>query len=120
MDVSTENGQADVRFEAASEATWEPTSIFPSFEAASEFFRRGDCGFSCSLREGQMEGLRMKTLRWEMSALRIQNPYAAFFQDEKRFPPDSIHFDCGLLMRGIPHEWHEISQARELAAVARD
>ena len=119
MDVSTENGQADVRFKAAGEATWAPASIFPSFEDASEFFRRGDCGFSCSLLEGQMEGLRMKTLRWEMSVLRIKDLYSAFFQDAKRFPPDSIHFDCGLLMRRIPHEWHEISQARELA-VARD
>jgi hypothetical protein len=26
-----------------------------------------------------------------------------------------MHFDCGLLMRGIPHEWHEISQVPELA-----
>ena len=30
-------------------------SRFAAFEDATEFFRRGDCGFSCSLRAGKLE-----------------------------------------------------------------
>jgi hypothetical protein len=92
-------------------------SIFPNFEEAVEFFRRGDCGFSCSLREGRLDGLQLKTLRWEMSPLCVRVLYLEFFQDEKRFLPGAITFDCALMMRGIPNEWHEMSEVPELAGV---
>jgi hypothetical protein len=115
MNVRTEHGQADVCFEASQATGWEQGSVFPNFEDAVEFFRRGDCGFSCSLRAGRLDGLRLKTLRWEMSPLQVTGLYSAFFQDGKRFSSDLIQFDCALLMRGIPHEWHEISQIPELA-----
>jgi hypothetical protein len=117
MDVRTEDGKADVRFEASSATGWASGSIFPSFDDAAEFFRRGDCGFSCSLRADRLDGMQLKTLRWQMSTLQVAGLYSAFYQDGKRFPPDRIHFDCALLMRGIPHEWHEISEVPELAGV---
>jgi hypothetical protein len=31
---------------------------------------------------------------------------SAFFEDPARFPPRSAAFDCALLMRDVPHEWH--------------
>lgn len=113
--VQTEGGVADVSFEGSYQTDWQPGSIFPTFDDAVEFFRAGDCGFSCSLRGDRLEGLQLKTLRWEMNALRINRFRSAFFQDVNRFSPDGINFDCGLLMRGIPHEWHEISDIPELA-----
>jgi hypothetical protein len=115
MNVRTVGGEADVRFEASHATGWEPNSVFPRFDDAAEFFRRGDCGFSCSLQAGRLDGMQLKTLRWQMSTLRITKLYSAFFQDGGRFSSDLMHFDCGLLMRGIPHEWHEISQVPELA-----
>ena len=105
---------ADVDFEGSYETEWQPDSVFPTFDRAVEFFRRGECGFSCSLQSGRLDGLRLKTLRWEMSTLRTKRLYSAFFQDEERFSSKAIHFDCALLMRGIPHEWHEISDVPEL------
>ena len=113
--VKTADGQADVAFEASVAAGWGPDSVFASFEDAAEFFRRGDCGFSCSLRAGKLDGLQLKTLRWDMSALRVARLHAAFFQDARRFPPGAVQFDCALLMRGVPHEWHEIGEIPELA-----
>ena len=115
ISAKTEDGLADVRFEGSYETEWQPDSVFPSFDHAVEFFRKGDCGFSCSLRADRLDGLQLKTLRWEMSTLRTSQLYSAFFQDGKRFSSDLIHFDCALLMRGIPHEWHEISDVPELA-----
>ena len=115
MNVKTRDGLADIQLEAAHTAEWDAGSVFPRFEDAAEFFRRGDCGFSCSLRSGRLDGLRLQTLEWNMSPLRITRWSSAFFQDERQFPPGSVHFDCALLMRGIPHEWHEISEIPELA-----
>jgi hypothetical protein len=56
-----------------------------------------------------------KTLRWEMSPLHVNELHSAFFQGGERFPVKAAQFDCALLMRGIPHEWHEISDVPELA-----
>jgi hypothetical protein len=112
--VKTEGGLADVDFAGSYETAWQRDSAFPTFNQAVDFFRRGDCGFSCSHRAGRLDGLRLKTLQWEMSTLRTTRLYSAFFQDRERFSPNAIHFDCALLMRGIPHEWHEISDVPEL------
>jgi hypothetical protein len=30
---------------------------------------------------------------------------STYFADPALFPPGSITFDCGLVMRNIPHEW---------------
>jgi Uncharacterized conserved protein (COG2071) len=113
--VRTEDGLNDVSFEGSPEDGWQPGSVFPTFDHAVEFFRRGDCGFSCSLRGDRLEGLQLKTLRWQMSALRTKQIRSAFFQDPSRFPPGLVDFDCALLMRGIPHEWHEMAHVPELA-----
>jgi len=113
--VRTDDGQADCGFDASYTSEWQPGSIFSSFVDAAEFFRRGDCGFSCSLRGDRLNGLQLKTPRWEMSPLQISRVYSTFFQDPARFPLDRLHFDSALLMRGIAHEWHEIADIPELA-----
>ena len=41
-----------------------------------------------------------------MEPLAVEEVSSSFFGDESLFPPDSIEFDCALLMRGIEHEWH--------------
>jgi hypothetical protein len=105
VQVTTENGDADVDLNAFYTTKWQETSVFPSFEHAADFFRRGDCGFSCALRTGRLDGMRLKTLQWEMAPIQVTHLRAAFFQNG-RFPPEAIQFDCALLMRGIPHEWH--------------
>jgi len=114
--VRTRNGEADVRVEASYGDEWNSQSVFSGLDDAADFFRRGDCGFSCSLRDGTLDGIQLKTLRWEMSSLRIHESYSAFFQGGQHFPANAVEFDCALLMRGIPHEWHEISDVPELAA----
>lgn len=115
--VRTQDRMADVDFDATYDTQWRSQSVFPSFDDAVAFFRRGDCGFSCSLREGRLDGLQLKTLRWEMNPLNVHRFHSAFFEDRVRFPSNAVHFDCALMMRGIPHEWHEISDVPELAGV---
>jgi Uncharacterized conserved protein (COG2071) len=115
MNVSTTNGEADVRFSAWRTSDWPGRSIFADLDEISEFFRKGDCGFSCTLHGAQVEGLQLRTLRWEVEPLEIEHQHCAFYLDSKRFPAGSVMFDSALLMRGLPHEWHEIKHIPELA-----
>lgn len=117
MEVHTRKREADVWFRATLGAAWKPTAAFDSLEAARAFFQRGDCGFSCSLREDKLEGLWLRSLRWEMTPLGIEEVHASFFESEDRFPRGSVEFDSAFLMRGIPHEWHELRNVPELAVM---
>jgi uncharacterized protein YqjF (DUF2071 family) len=63
MDVTSDDGRADVRFSARVSHEWRQTPSFSSFGEVSEFFRKGDCGFSCSLRGDELEGLQLKMLK---------------------------------------------------------
>ena len=118
MEVHTRKREADVRFRAGSANEWKATPSFATFDEARGFFQRGDCGFSCALREGKLGGMQLRTLRWDMSPLAVDEVHAAYFEDEQRFPHGSVQFDSALLMRGVPHEWHELRDVPELAEVA--
>jgi hypothetical protein len=115
MNISTQHGEADVRLSALRSSRWPTTSIFSQLGDASDFFRKGDCGFSCSLRGDRVEGLQLRTLRWQMEPLTIEDQSCAFYEDS-RFPAGSVSYDSALLMRGLPHEWHEMKDIPELAA----
>ena len=83
-----------------------PTSIFPSLEAAADFFSLGATGYSATRTEGHFHGMELRSLNWTVLPLVIDDAQSCFFKDEQRFPPGSIELDCALLMRGIEHEWH--------------
>lgn len=108
MEVQTKRGEADVWFRAKIAPAWKPTGTFATLAEASRFFERGDCGFSCALREGTLEGIQLRTLRWEMKPLEVEAVRSAFFKG-------LAEFDSALLMRGVPHEWHELNEVPELA-----
>jgi uncharacterized protein YqjF (DUF2071 family) len=118
MDVSTERGEADVALRVRTVADWRPTPLFATFDAVVEFFRRGDCGFSCSLHGDRLEGMQLHTLAWKMEPLAVDDVGAAFYADGARFPAGSAVLDGAVLMRGIPHEWHELADVPELATTA--
>jgi uncharacterized protein YqjF (DUF2071 family) len=118
MDVVNDDGEENVSFSARVLSEWRPTPAFETFEEASEFFRKGDCGFSCTLRGDELEGMQLKMLEWAMIPMHVESQHCAFYSDSKRFPAGSIEFDCGLLMRGLPHEWHQLADIPELATIA--
>jgi hypothetical protein len=78
-------------------------SIFGSLEAASEFFRNGSIGFSPN--KSDYDGLELKTMKWHVDPLAVENVKSTFFENEKNFPKGSVSFDNALLMRSIPHKW---------------
>lgn len=110
MDIKTEQGASDVALKVSPLAEWTPTPLFATFEESSAFFESGDCGFSCGLHEETLEGMQLKTEFWKASPLQIDRLHSAFFENPALFPPGSATFDSALLMRGIPHEWHELDK----------
>jgi hypothetical protein len=115
--VTTEAGDTDVRLGVRLVDDWRPSPLFPAFEDVRSFFAKGDCGFSCSLRGDELEGMQLRTTVWEMSPLEVEHVASTFYDDRDRFPEGSIGLDGAVLMRGIPHEWHELRDIPELAAV---
>ncbi len=81
------------------------TSVFRSLENASAFFQAGSLGYSATSRPGEYDGLELHTLNWRVEPLAVECVESSFFEDEQRFPRDTVRFDCALLMRGIQHEW---------------
>jgi uncharacterized protein YqjF (DUF2071 family) len=61
MDVASDDGKFDVRF-AALQQPWRATRSFARLQDASDFFAKGECGFSCSLDGNQLEGMRLKAI----------------------------------------------------------
>ena len=33
---------------------------------------------------------------------------STYFADRRRFPTGSLEYDCTLVMRDVPHEWHPV------------
>jgi Uncharacterized conserved protein (COG2071) len=114
MDVRTDGGVADVRLRARWTARWPGSAVFGDLEEASEFFRRAPCGFSGGRDGRTLEGLRLRTLEWRVEPLAVDDVAAAYYDDAARFPPGSIAFDHALVMRAVPHEWHELRHVPEL------
>jgi hypothetical protein len=83
-------------------------SVFGDLSQASEFFAQGSLGYSATGSDGTYDGLELHTLRWEVEPLAVSRVESSYFDDPSRFPPGSVHFDCALLMRHIPHEWHGV------------
>ncbi|MBX3469003.1 MAG: DUF2071 domain-containing protein [Planctomycetes bacterium] len=97
-----------------------PTSVvFPDLDAASAFFQTGACGYSPGRAVGALDGLELRTRRWEVEPLRVDDVRSSFFDDPARFPPGSAAFDCALLMRGVEHEWRSLPGLRTAATCAR-
>jgi hypothetical protein len=78
-------------------------SIFNSLEEVSEFFKKGDLGYSPN--KNKFEGLRLKAYRWEVKPLEVLYVKSSFFENEVIFPKGSVTFDNALLMTNIEHEW---------------
>lgn len=54
----------------------------------------------------KLHGVVLRTRSWLVEPLDVRTVRSSFFSDEARFPPGSVAFDHGLLMRNIEHEWH--------------
>jgi uncharacterized protein DUF2071 len=126
--VTDHDGAIDLRMQAQDEemhvavrgheATALPdTSCFASLIEASRFFEGGSVGWSPGRQAAILDGLRLQTHQWQVRPLAVDEATSIWFA--KHLPAGSFEFDHALLMRDIPHEWHQEPQitldAAELA-----
>jgi hypothetical protein len=83
------------------------SSCFASLEESSRFFEGGSLGYSVTRDADRLDGLRLKALEWRVRALNVEQIESSYFADTTLFPKGSVEFDHALVMRNIPHEWHQ-------------
>lgn len=104
----TPSGHKDtlVDLEVKEVTTFPETSVFPSLNDASNFFKAGCIGYSSRPHSSKLDGLLLKVPDWQVSSLEISRVTSSYFDNHSIFPPGSIQLDHALLMRDISHEWH--------------
>lgn len=85
-------------------------SCFASLADSSRFFESGSIGWSSGRDAAILDGLRLHTLRWSVKALAVDKAASSWF--ETHLPASTYEFDHALLMRDIPHEWHQEPQMK--------
>jgi hypothetical protein len=103
---------ASIEIKAARAPRLPSTSVFKSLTEASDFFMRGSVGYSATRVPGCCDGLELVTKSWRVEPLAVSFVRSSFFENQKRFPEDSIHFDSALLMENIEHEWRTLPQMK--------
>lgn len=105
LSMRAKDDGVSVEVRARNAATLPKSSLFKSLDEASAFFAGGSVGYSVTTDDDRLDGIKLKTQTWKVSALDVEHVRSSFFADEKQFPKSSVEFDCGLLMRDIEHEW---------------
>lgn len=106
LSMRSKDDQTAVKVVGTASDQFPVTSCFASLAEASAFFETGSLGFSPSRNPLKSDGLTLHTDGWRVDALSVSQVHSTFFEDARRFPEGSIHFDHALVMRDIPHEWH--------------
>jgi hypothetical protein len=99
------DGLTDVRLRGKSAVGLPVGSIFPSVQAASNFFKGGSVGYSATSEPRRLEAIRLETREWKVAPLEVSEVHSSWFADLKRFPKGSVEFDCALVMRNVAHRW---------------
>ena len=106
FEMKSKDGEVAVRLRAKTGKELPANSKFTTLKMASDFFEPGSLGYSATRDSQRMDGMTLKTETWQVEPLKVEHVYSSYFSDEKKFPGNSICFDCALLMRDIKHEWH--------------
>lgn len=103
--IEVANAEVQIAVAAKECQSWPAESVFSSVNEASDFFACGSLGYSPSKRGGILDGLELRSDDWHVEPLAVEHIESSFFDDAHRFPPESVQFDCALLMRDVRHEW---------------
>jgi len=105
LHMRSADGQVEVDVVGRTAAQLPATSGFATVSDASAFFERGAVGYSVTASGDRLDGVVLKTDSWQVEPLVVEEAHSSYFDDRTRFPPGSVRFDCGLVMRNVRHEW---------------
>ena len=127
FDIEEKNGTYQIGFKSSDDTEisidasetklFSSTSIFETLDKASDFFEKGELGYSPN--NGKFEGLRLKAYHWEVRPLDVVKVKSSYFENENVFPKGSVTFDNALLMTNIEHEWKSETDKFHNASGAR-
>lgn len=110
--MNSDDHAAHVKVEGRVAMNWFRDSIFPSLDAANQFFACGSAGYSATCEPRRFDGLECQIRHWDASPFQIESVESSWLDDRKKFPDGSLQFDCALLMRNIPHQWNRLQPIR--------
>jgi hypothetical protein len=100
------DGTAEVRFSGYDAFSLPSSSCFKNLEEASLFFQTGSLGHSIARDSQRLDGIVLETKAWQVRPFQVDQVFSSFFNDDTRFPGNSVQFDHALIMRDISHAWH--------------
>ena len=92
-----------IKAEVASELT--KGSLFSSTLEVSDFFKKGNIGWSSRANDNHYDTIELMTEEWNMEPLHVEESFSAFFSDTQTFPEGSVEFDNAMIMRKLKHSW---------------
>lgn len=110
IEMRSKDGAVSVQVAATAVAELPDGSIFRSLQDASAFFEPGSLGYSATADGRTLDGLVLRTERWEVQPLRVESVASSYFSDTRLFPHGSVAFDSALIMRNIAHEWQSAKE----------
>lgn len=112
MRIRSRDDGMTLRLEAHESEEFPASSCFRSLAESSAFFEPGSVGFSVTKDCCRLDGIRLETHQWEVKPLAVSRVESSFFDNPAVFPPGSAVYDHALVMRDIPHDWHEVPSRR--------
>ena len=106
LKVGSDDGSADVWLRARPATQLPSSSCFRSLADVSDFFAAGSLGYSVTRDGTHLDGLKLRTDVWHVEPLDVDWVVSSYYADRARFPSGSVEYDCTLVMRDLPHEWH--------------
>ena len=100
------DGTAEVRFSGYDAFSLPSSSCFKNLEEASLFFQTGSLGYSIARDSQTLDGILLETNAWQVRPFQVDQVFSSFFNDDTRFPGNSVQFDHALIMRNISYAWH--------------
>jgi Uncharacterized conserved protein (COG2071) len=110
LHMRSADGRIEIDVVGHTAAQLDASSSFSSVAEASAFFESGGVGYSVTSSGTRLDGVVLKTESWSVEPLAVEQAHSTYFADEAIFPVGSITFDCGLIMRDIPHEWESAKE----------
>ncbi len=109
MSIQARDNRMSVQLRCHEADALPDSSCFASVEESSAFFEGGSVGYSVTRDCCRLDGIRPQTDSWEVRPVKVERVESSFFADESLFPLRSIAFDHALIMRDLPHQWHEVA-----------
>ena len=106
VSIVRQDGGREIDFAGKIADEMPASSVFPSLDAATEFFLRGSTGYSKAGKEGHYHGMELECIAWGIRPMVVETAESCFFGDIERFPRGAVELDCALLMNDIEHRWH--------------